>query len=286
MDERRPSRLGPAPCPSPRGGSHDPTSGNARSEPLRPGTDLSPSFGVALAPRGQRAVRRRRLGAVSTAGLASTTSARSPDQGSGGAPCGPARGDPAYEPDPDDRRPRPRRTVVGGGRGPGRAIARRLLPLKAVVILREELARRGRNGTGVVQRVFDERLLRGADEDSGLELRLLRIIRRFALPPVTFQHEVWHDGRFVGRIDAAYPSAMVAIEADGFIAHSDFDAFQHDRERQNELTVLGWTVLRFTLPRHRAPPGPCRGRHSLGSVMHRVRLPHRKHHRSGVGRRG
>ncbi len=112
--------------------------------------------------------------------------------------------------------------------------------------MREELARRGRNGTGVVQRVFDERLLRGADEDSALELRLLRIVRRFGLPPITFQHEVWHEGRFVARLDAAYPERRVAIEVDGFASHSSPEAFQRDRERQNVLSVLGWTVLRFT----------------------------------------
>jgi hypothetical protein len=128
----------------------------------------------------------------------------------------------------------------------GRAIATKLLPLRAVIALREELARRGRNGTGVVQRVFDERLLRGADEDSQLELRLQRIARRFALPIPVLQHEVWHDGRFVARVDAAYPDRLVAIEADGYAWHSSPDAFQRDRERQNQLVQLGWTILRFT----------------------------------------
>jgi very-short-patch-repair endonuclease len=128
----------------------------------------------------------------------------------------------------------------------GRAIATRLLPLSAVVALREALARRGRNGVGVVQRVFDERLLRGADEDSRLELRLLRLARRFGLPPFALQYEVWHDGRFVARPDAVYPERRVAIEVDGYEFHSDPDAFQRDRERQNELVRLGWVVLRFT----------------------------------------
>ncbi|HJR25312.1 MAG TPA: DUF559 domain-containing protein [Acidimicrobiales bacterium] len=128
----------------------------------------------------------------------------------------------------------------------GRAIASRLLPLRAVISVREALARRGRNGTGVMQRVFDERLLRGADEDSQMELRLLRITRRFALPAPTFQYEVWHHGRFIARPDVAYPQLRVAIEADGYAAHSSPEAFQLDRERQNRLAQLGWTILRFT----------------------------------------
>lgn len=128
----------------------------------------------------------------------------------------------------------------------GTAIGSKLLSIQAVFDLRVQLARRGRNGTGVIQRVFDERLLRGADEDSKLELRLLDIIKRFELPPVTFQHEVWHEGRFVARVDAAYPHRKIAMEADGFASRSSPAAFETDRDRQNELEVLGWTVLRFT----------------------------------------
>jgi very-short-patch-repair endonuclease len=60
------------------------------------------------------------------------------------------------------------------------------------------------------------------------------------------QHEVWHAGRFIARIDAAYPERRIAIEVDGFEAHSSPDAFQRDRTRQNRLVALGWTVLRFT----------------------------------------
>lgn len=33
---------------------------------------------------------------------------------------------------------------------------------------------------------------------------------------------------------------------DGFAFHSDPDAFQIDRQRQNDLVLLGWQVLRFT----------------------------------------
>jgi very-short-patch-repair endonuclease len=149
----------------------------------------------------------------------------------------------------------PIRTIVDLGlvvpwwvvdRALGRGIARRLFPVGAVRALREDLARRGRNGTGVTQRVLDERLLRGADEDSALEARFLRVLRRFGLPAPEFQYEVWDGGRFVARVDAAYPDRKVAIEVDGFEFHSSPDAFQADRTRQNDLVRLGWRVLRFT----------------------------------------
>jgi very-short-patch-repair endonuclease len=57
---------------------------------------------------------------------------------------------------------------------------------------------------------------------------------------------VWHDGRFVARVDAALPAIKLAIEVDGFGHHSTPEQFQYDRARQNELVAIGWTVLRFT----------------------------------------
>ena len=41
-------------------------------------------------------------------------------------------------------------------------------------------------------------------------------------------------------------SIRLVIELDGFQFHSDRDAFTYDRVRQNDLTALGYTVLRFS----------------------------------------
>ncbi|GFM19152.1 MULTISPECIES: type IV toxin-antitoxin system AbiEi family antitoxin domain-containing protein [Mycobacteriaceae] len=48
------------------------------------------------------------------------------------------------------------------------------------------------------------------------------------------------------RVDVGFAAQKVAIEVDGFAFHSDADAFQIDRQRQNDLVLLGWQVLRFT----------------------------------------
>jgi len=112
--------------------------------------------------------------------------------------------------------------------------------------LRDALARPGRNGTGVVRSILDARSLLDAPEESLLERRLLDLVTSSALPRPTFQHEVWESGRFVARIDAAYPAQRVAIEVDGYGPHTTPEAFQRDRTRQNRLVALGWTVLRFT----------------------------------------
>jgi hypothetical protein len=59
-------------------------------------------------------------------------------------------------------------------------------------------------------------------------------------------HPVWHDGELVAVLDVALILRQVAVEIDGWAFHSDVDRFQRDRERQNALISLGWTVLRFT----------------------------------------
>ncbi len=47
-------------------------------------------------------------------------------------------------------------------------------------------------------------------------------------------------------VDVAFVERKLAIEVDGWAYHSDVDRFRRDRQRQNSLVSLGWTVLRFT----------------------------------------
>jgi len=47
-------------------------------------------------------------------------------------------------------------------------------------------------------------------------------------------------------IDVAFRKQKLAVEIDGYATHGDRDAFEHDRQRQNDLVAAGWTVLRFT----------------------------------------
>lgn len=47
-------------------------------------------------------------------------------------------------------------------------------------------------------------------------------------------------------IDIAFPASRVAIEVDGWAWHMDAVRTQLDKHRQNALTRMGWTVLRYT----------------------------------------
>lgn len=127
-----------------------------------------------------------------------------------------------------------------------RGLSTGLLTVPDIERLRDALARPGRNGTGVVRSILEARSLQSSIEESPLEQRFLALLRRAGLPMPVLQHEVWDGGRFIARVDAAYPASKIAIELDGYRHHSSPEAFQRDRTRQNRLVALGWTVLRFT----------------------------------------
>ncbi len=82
--------------------------------------------------------------------------------------------------------------------------------------------------------------------ESSLEARVLRILAAVGLPPPVLQHPVRRSDGRMARIDVSYPWAMVALEPEGFAFHSDRTAFDHDRIRGTELTLLGWDVYRLT----------------------------------------
>ena len=98
-------------------------------------------------------------------------------------------------------------------------------------------------GNAMVRRVL-KTLTIGAEAES--ERRLQRLLRRAGIREWVGNHEVFDRGRFVARIDVAFPAHKLAIEVDGFAYHSERARFQRDRRRQNDLVALGWTVLRFT----------------------------------------
>lgn len=78
------------------------------------------------------------------------------------------------------------------------------------------------------------------------ERRLHAILRRAGIRGWIPNHPVWHAGELVAVVDVALPDLRLAVEVDGLAHHTDSARFQRDRQRQNDLVALGWTVLRFT----------------------------------------
>lgn len=78
--------------------------------------------------------------------------------------------------------------------------------------------------------------------DSPAEAAAIRRIRVFGLPAPVTQHEVLdEDGRFVARLDMAWPDERVAREYDSLRFHGP-DRIEPDEERLQALERLGWEV--------------------------------------------
>jgi hypothetical protein len=65
-------------------------------------------------------------------------------------------------------------------------------------------------------------------------------------PPETQFDVRDRDGRWIGRVDFAWPAAHLILECDGFEYHGDLDAFVRDRRRWTALSRAGWTIAIVT----------------------------------------
>ena len=125
------------------------------------------------------------------------------------------------------------------------ALRRRLVSLPFLDRWLQQPVNKRHRGHRVLRRLVDARATTGVTE-SALEARVLKLIREAGLPLPMLQYVVEDGGRFVARIDFAYPEQKVAVEADGFRYHDGRQAFDDDRARGNVLESLGWRVLRVT----------------------------------------
>jgi hypothetical protein len=107
----------------------------------------------------------------------------------------------------------------------------------------DRLAGRGRHGVVV----FREALSRWpgtSTTESDQETVLLQVLRHNGLPEPVLQYEVFDEsGRFVARVDAAYPQWGALIEYDSMQEHTDEWALARDASRRNRLLALGHTPL-------------------------------------------
>lgn len=119
-------------------------------------------------------------------------------------------------------------------------IAARLVAKEHVVALAD--ARKGWRGRHRVRETL--RLCDGrAESPQESRLRLVLVVGR--LPGPVTQFEVRDAmGRFVARLDLAYPTHKVGVEYDGD-HHRTRTQFRSDLRRLNDLSACGWTVLRF-----------------------------------------
>lgn len=81
---------------------------------------------------------------------------------------------------------------------------------------------------------------------SELEERMLALIRRHGLPPPCCNEPVRGLSGRVYLGDFVWPDHAAVVETDGRATHGTTAAFERDRERDADLTLAGYRVLRFT----------------------------------------
>ena len=122
-----------------------------------------------------------------------------------------------------------------------------ILDIAEIEAFVRRVARRGRRGVGVIRPLLEFHSTSGGTTESPLEDMFMRLIHDSGLPAPVPQFVVREpSGEPVSRADFAYPSSRLLVELDGRDYHSDPDAFQADRAKQNRTQFLGWMTLRFT----------------------------------------
>lgn len=114
-------------------------------------------------------------------------------------------------------------------------------------------ARRGRPGVRKLRATILANADRDEITDTDMELLVLGLLAEAGLPTPVVKHRVLDGDRFVAEVDLAYPGLKIALECDGSV-HLDPEVREKDLKRQNDLVLLGWTLLRFSFERVRARP--------------------------------
>lgn len=98
-------------------------------------------------------------------------------------------------------------------------------------------------GDGRIARIL--RLTEGGALSHGERL-LHGILGQAGLAGWTANAPILVGGVVIARVDVLFEQQKIVIEVDGRRAHGSPEAFQRDRQRQNELQNAGYLVLRFT----------------------------------------
>ena len=111
---------------------------------------------------------------------------------------------------------------------------------------------KGRPGTAALRRILElyetapDTHFGSGPTQSDFESDLFALLRRSGLPLPVKQHEVWHEGRLLGRLDLAYPHVKLAIEADSYTWHTGRSDWRRNTVKWNELVKIGWRVYKTT----------------------------------------
>lgn len=121
---------------------------------------------------------------------------------------------------------------------------RRLIAERPLHEMLERLGSNGRPGTRHIRAILESGEMQSPVPGSPFERRFVQFLRRRLMPIAERQVSIHDDaGRFVARVDFAYPALKVAIECDGKKHHFGRDDWEKDVLRRSRLAALGWLVI-------------------------------------------
>jgi hypothetical protein len=127
-----------------------------------------------------------------------------------------------------------------------RALHRELTTKQDLEAFVDRTSARGRNGIRALRQILQANGPLVGVPESAMETSMKRLLRRRGLPPPVFQYVIRHEGRFVARVDAAYPELRIAMEYDSFEHHTGKLALVRDTDRRNQVTKIRWQTVTFT----------------------------------------
>lgn len=126
------------------------------------------------------------------------------------------------------------------------ALRQRLTSVERLRARARELASKGRSGPRPLLDLLETHPANVRPTGSDAEVRFLQLLRRAGIEAPERQLRVMLPSGSAF-LDCGWAEQRVFVEIDGWETHSRRSQFQRDRTRQNELVVLQWTPLRFTV---------------------------------------
>ena len=125
-----------------------------------------------------------------------------------------------------------------------RAVGRRLVTPREVRRMMVAVARQGRRGVGTIRQLLE---YRSEDMPAGvLEARMSSLLARASLAPLVPEFVVRDEnGGFIAVVDFADPKCRIAVEVDGYEAHSSPRAQRRDKARDRALLDAEWIPVHF-----------------------------------------
>ena len=121
---------------------------------------------------------------------------------------------------------------------------RRLISYDSTRATFDRHARRGLRGVAALRNALERWNPQQRPTDSEMETLLLQAIRDHGLPEPELQHEITDErGRFVARVEGAFPQWRIAYDYDSMQEHLDEFQLARDSARRNRIAAAGWTLL-------------------------------------------